>query len=158
MLLEVSSHRKNFNVIFLKIISVFAILIIAVTIYNSRKNKSKNSDSEKQNPDNISLNIKLIHNARTNSYEPVILRLESCQNLLEINGKNEKFKISQLPASSKSGSGCSDQLQPVVRLPTDKLPELQQVKQSPYLNELRWRSMNHMLDVVRPYRLQKSIH
>ena len=158
MLLEVSSYRKNFNINFLKIILVFAILIIAVTIYNSRKNKSKNSESEKQNPDNISLNIKLIHNARTNSYEPVILRLESCQNLLEISGKNEKFKISQLPADSKSGSGGSEQLQPVVRLPTDKLPELQQAKQSPYLNELRWRSMNHMLDVVRPYRLLKSIH
>ena len=66
-----------------------------------------------------------------------------------MNGKNEKFKISQLPAGSKNGSGGSDQLQPVVRLPTDKLPELQQVKHSPYLNELRWKSMNHMLDVVR---------
>ena len=141
----------------LKLILVFAILIIAVIIYNSRKNQSKNSESEKQNPDNISLNIKLIHNARTNSYEPVILRLESCQNLLEMNGKNEKFKISQLPAGSKNGSGGSDQLQPVVRLPTDKLPELQQAKQSPYLNELKWRSMNHMLDVVRPYCLLKSI-
>ena len=128
---------------------MFAILIIGVTIYNSKKNKSKKSESEKQNPDNISLNIKLIHNARTNSYEPVILRLESCQNLLDMNSKNEKFKISQLPAGSKNGSGGSDQLQPVVRLPTDKLPELQQVKHSPYLNELRWKSMNHMLDVVR---------
>ena len=127
---------------------------------HEKKNKKKKSDANKnQNPDNISLNIKLIHNARTNSYEPVILRLESCQNLLEI-GKNEKFNISQQLAQGQSAGnhqmgitssgGSVNQLAPVVRLPTDKLPELQQNKQSPYLNELRWKSMNHMLDMVKP--------